>query len=99
MGFDVLLAPGEAEQFQRSPHLRRLTVVHTLSNGYPLHFLRKAENPTRCIALDGTLGAVCCRIYAERPSLCREFVVGSPDCLAARRAMGLDAAEAPLASA
>jgi Fe-S-cluster containining protein len=52
--------------------------------------------PPRCIALDGTIGQnVSCRIYAERPSPCREFQaswadgVHSERCDAARAAHGL----------
>ena len=50
----------------------------------------------RCVALDGEIGkAVSCRIYAQRPSPCREFEaswvngVRSERCDAARAAHGL----------
>lgn len=50
----------------------------------------------RCAALQGRVGeAVCCSIYENRPSPCREFTSsvevpgGAPDCERARRAVGL----------
>jgi len=50
----------------------------------------------RCVALEGTVGCgVNCRIYADRPSPCREFQASwvngepSPRCDAARAAHGL----------
>jgi Fe-S-cluster containining protein len=89
LGYDVLLSPGEVDYFDRRPHLVSLTVVHRLSNGMELRFLRKQPDE-RCICLEGRLGNVRCSIYDERPGLCREFEPGSPDCLAARRKMGLE---------
>ena len=51
----------------------------------------------RCIALVGVLGrpGIHCRIYAERPTTCREFSTWladgtpNPDCQAARAAIGV----------
>jgi Fe-S-cluster containining protein len=90
LGWDVLLSPGEVDYFDRRPRLKRLTVIHRLSNGMELRFLKKGADD-RCICLEGELGRVCCSIYQERPGLCREFEPGSEDCLEARRTMGLDA--------
>jgi len=90
LGYDVLLSPGEVDYFDARPRLQRLTVVHRLSNGMELRFLKKQPDE-RCICLEGELGGVCCSIYAERPGLCREFEPGSEDCLAARVKMGIDA--------
>lgn len=46
----------------------------------------------RCAALEGEVGQwVGCRIYAQRPSVCREVTPGDPQCLKARAALGLDA--------
>jgi hypothetical protein len=44
----------------------------------------------RCVALDGGLDGAPfrCRIYAERPSSCREFEVGGAPCLLARQRVG-----------
>lgn len=43
-----------------------------------------------CIALEGEVGcAVSCRIYAVRPSPCREVMPGDAQCLRAREAHGL----------
>ncbi len=95
MGYDVLLSPGEAEDFERAPRLARLTVLHTLGNGMNLTFLKKVEGTGRCINLRGPLGDAYCAIYSERPSLCHEFEPGCPDCIVARRQFGIEPAEVP----
>lgn len=95
MGYDVLLDAVEERTFAQRPHLRRLTVLYHSRLGYDLTFLKKApDDPNRCICLQGELGNVCCEIYHERPQLCRVFEVGCPECLAARRRMGIDPPEA-----
>jgi Fe-S-cluster containining protein len=43
----------------------------------------------RCAALGGCDGAWTCVVYAARPETCREFEVGSDNCLEARRRVGL----------
>lgn len=44
----------------------------------------------RCVALEGTVGAcVGCRIYAQRPSVCREVQPGDDFCRRARQHHGL----------
>jgi uncharacterized protein len=62
--------------------------------------------PVRCVALDGTVGQqVGCRIYAQRPSTCREFSAWdadgqpSPQCSRARQRIGLPPLPAVAASA
>ncbi|MDR2838552.1 MAG: YkgJ family cysteine cluster protein [Azonexus sp.] len=48
-----------------------------------------AQSP-RCVALAGEIGvAVACRIYAARPSPCREFDIEHAACNRARRRCGL----------
>lgn len=89
-GYDVLLSPSEEAQYQRTPRLRRLVVLHTLSNGQNLPFLRQHPFTGRCVALRGRLGDVYCSIHPDRPSLCDMFEVGSEDCLKARRDWGVD---------
>jgi Fe-S-cluster containining protein len=42
-----------------------------------------------CSALVKERGLSTCTIYEVRPSTCRELEAGSPDCLAARRARGI----------
>ena len=43
-----------------------------------------------CRALGGKIGRrVECSIYESRPSLCRQFEAGSPECLQARQAVGI----------
>jgi hypothetical protein len=44
----------------------------------------------RYAALKGEVGRRCsCRVYDERPRVCREFEPGTPECLGARRRAGL----------
>ena len=46
------------------------------------------DDDGRCVALRGEIGvSVGCSCYGRRPSACRDFVVGSDDCLAARDAV------------
>lgn len=53
-----------------------------------------------CIALAGEVGrTVSCRVYAQRPSPCRELQPGDPQCLRARARWGLDAAPGTAAEA
>ena len=52
--------------------------------------LRAAPDANRCAALKGAIGESCsCRVYANRPEVCRVFPAGSPHCLAARAALGV----------
>ncbi|MFL6468461.1 MAG: YkgJ family cysteine cluster protein [Pyrinomonadaceae bacterium] len=45
----------------------------------------------RCINLEGTLGeSIGCRIYEDRPNICRAFDAGSDRCLEYRRMYGID---------
>jgi hypothetical protein len=45
----------------------------------------------RCAALAGQVGQSCaCRVYPRRPAGCAEFRPGGPDCLDARRKLGLE---------
>jgi len=46
-----------------------------------------------CAALDRATWR--CRIYARRPRACRDFAVGEPDCLEARRVLEPDAPIGP----
>jgi hypothetical protein len=60
-------------------HLTRVdpaggTLMHRLDDGW-------------CAALDRD--TLLCRIYAQRPLVCRELEVGSPECLDERRSAGI----------
>lgn len=49
--------------------------------------MKKADGV--CAALKGKIGEECtCKIYDRRPSVCREFIPGTPDCLSARSSAG-----------
>ena len=48
------------------------------------------NDQSRCVALHGNVGTECrCKIYTQRPDVCRGFSVGSEDCRSARRQAGL----------
>jgi Fe-S-cluster containining protein len=50
------------------------------------HEIRRAGD--RCAALEGD-GRYHCVIYDDRPKTCRDFTLGSENCLTARRRVGL----------
>ncbi len=48
------------------------------------------KGPDVCVAFQGEVGGDCgCSVYSDRPRVCREFQVGSPGCLGARKRLGL----------
>lgn len=85
---DVLLTADDADRFESSPRLRVLLAYHPVGTGPAWPFMKRDPETGHCAALGGALGACRCTIYPDRPHLCRAFEVGSPDCLAARRAKG-----------
>jgi Fe-S-cluster containining protein len=57
---------------------------------YHVAMLGTQLKPVRCIALCGDVGqSVSCSIYDKRSSTCREFELGSEDCIKARKINGL----------
>lgn len=62
--------------------------------GIPAHLIEDGRmrcDGDRCAALAGTIGeAVHCRVYEDRPLVCREFTAGSDACHAVRAHFGLD---------
>jgi Fe-S-cluster containining protein len=86
----VALSDDEATRLRRG----QLRVVLQRQGGEPPVFLPRlgaklnADGTKVCVALGGTVGAACfCRIYAERPSACRQFEAGGRACREARRMM------------
>ena len=63
-------------------------------DGIPPYFLEDGRmrcDGNRCSALAGTLGEeVFCKVYENRPLVCREFAAGSESCHAVRRHFGLE---------
>jgi len=60
----------------------------------PWHVCMTGTNSAlpRCLALTGEIGKhVVCRLYAQRPSPCREVQAGDTQCASARRRYGLRA--------
>lgn len=54
-------------------------------------YLRRDSENFACTALEGEIGvAVGCRIYEERPQMCRIFEAGSDRCHTIRRAYGIE---------
>ncbi len=86
--FDVLLTPGEADEFADRAALRSLTVLYNGPFFPPPRFMRR-EADGKCAALAGGLGDCACTIYEDRPNLCRVFEAGSDDCIEARARLGI----------
>ena len=54
-------------------------------------YIKRKEEDFSCTALEGTIGEnVSCRVYEDRPRMCRKFESGSDRCHAVRRAYGLE---------
>jgi Fe-S-cluster containining protein len=91
----VSLDDGEAGRML----VAQLPVILQRQGGDPPEFLPKlgtklsANGMKVCAAFEGNAGSTCsCRIYEGRPSVCRQFEVGSQACREARRLIGLEAA-------
>lgn len=51
---------------------------------------RECDGRVVCLFWTGTLGVTSnCGTYKDRPDMCSRFPVGSPDCIATRKALGL----------
>jgi Fe-S-cluster containining protein len=85
VGLDVLLTDAEAQRFESDPRRIALTVLYQARPGLNARFMKRDATTDRCVALAGPLDRCRCTIYDRRPTLCREFAAGSPDCLEARR--------------
>lgn len=54
-------------------------------------FIKRRETDFSCTALEGRIGEqASCRIYENRPRMCRRFEAGSDRCRAVRRAYGIE---------
>lgn len=54
-------------------------------------FIRRKETDFSCTALEGEIGKnASCRVYENRPRMCRQFEAGSDRCHAVRRAYGIE---------
>lgn len=83
----ALLPIGKAEYRRLPSDVTVRADVTGLGKAYSLRFAGD-----RCAALDGVVGLSCtCRVYANRPQICRAFPAGSSHCLAARRERGIGA--------
>ena len=87
MGAYAVLTERDAKRL--SAHYLRHNVVD-LGTKYKYSdlYLLEREHPDgfACCAFRGRVGGPCyCRIYSDRPTICREFKPGSDRCLAARQ--------------
>lgn len=73
------------EVSRRDPFARRHGHLLTMQDAR-LTLPRPGGN---CPCLKGKAGAWSCALYEERPRTCRDFAVGGPNCLEARRRVGL----------
>jgi Fe-S-cluster containining protein len=54
-------------------------------------FIKRKEEDFSCVALEGEIGKeVNCRVYENRPRMCRQFEAGSDRCRAVRRAYNIE---------
>lgn len=54
-------------------------------------FIKRKDVDFSCTALNGKIGEdVSCRVYENRPRMCRQFEAGSDRCRAVRRAYGIE---------
>lgn len=54
-------------------------------------FIKRKETDFSCTALEGKIGKkASCRVYENRPRMCRQFEAGSDRCHAVRRAYGIE---------
>lgn len=66
----------------------------------PLFGLVMRERNGQCIALSGMVGErVWCRIYEDRPQVCRDFFQGCELCHKARELSGLNPLDSPVVDA
>ena len=72
-------------------------VPEHMTKNNPIFGLVMRERNGQCIALKGQVGVkVECRIYEDRPQVCRDCSQGSPVCVQARALQGLNPIESPV---
>jgi Fe-S-cluster containining protein len=80
----------DADEVQAVPDGRRNHLVIADSEGSWTKTKVNAQGYTVCAALTGTVANSCqCSIYTARPLVCRLFEAGSPECLEARKLLGI----------
>jgi Fe-S-cluster containining protein len=83
----VHLDAADDARVDASPALASLVVLMDIGHGHMKRTLKMIGGA--CAALGPTANGVACSIYADRPSVCRELLQGSTQCLAARRLHGM----------
>lgn len=84
-GLAVYLTQREARIFQANRRLGLL--IKPLDDKF---CLRRTVKESRCFALNGKPGCCTCKVYDQRPQVCREFEPGSEACIRSRKAFGID---------
>lgn len=83
-GLAVHLNKREAQLFQANRKLRLL--IKPQDDGF---CMRRTVKESRCFALKGEPGCCTCKVYDQRPRVCREFEPGSEACLRSRQSFGI----------
>lgn len=77
----------EEDLDRMTAHYRKLCRQTLKENGVLALPTRQHENGIACVAFSGKLFGKCkCKIYKQRPKVCRELAEESSDCMAIRRA-------------
>jgi hypothetical protein len=79
-GLAVYLTPREAKFFQANRKLKLLIKPQDESV-----CMRRTVKESRCFALQGKPGCCTCKVYDDRPRICKEFEPGSDACIRARK--------------
>ena len=83
-GLAVHLTAREARIFQANRKLKLL--IKPQDDGF---CMRRTVNESRCFALKGNPGCCTCKVYNDRPRVCRQFEAGSEACLRSRQQFGI----------
>lgn len=78
---------------RRDPEPLREYIELTLDNADVVieRALPRDDEDGRCVNLNGTFGVeIGCKVYPDRPQVCRDFEAGSDRCFGYRRMLGID---------
>ena len=78
-GLAVYLTRREARLYQANRKLKLL--IKPQDQGF---CMRRTVKESRCFALRGKPGCCTCKVYDDRPRVCREFEPGSGACIRSR---------------
>lgn len=85
----VEVTKGDHDRLEAAGKVRLIVLNENpreLAHGHMRMTKPNREIPSQCAALEGEIAKmVTCSIYKDRPNVCRDFEVGSTECLRARR--------------